>query len=308
MRKHSLVPNKGLSLSQAQSISNLCHQRSQEITTTLSVVNNHSEKVEHNGEKLVTLQGNAMPTNVVDLLKEKSQLHACQAFLMENIKAKKTMLDDFKNREADTSMVLFPEDPDYVSLVDKTLNVEEESFGWGELNESEYNEYLEAEAYASHIGQFIHKRSILEKLRNELPNIPAIDWMELKSGEKTPVFITKHHTSEQLFKLHEELANHHRQYEQRVNYFKAKVKNLTTQENARIAKHNADIQNEATKLNNELAASYEEVLRLANNEVNKIRGEFEKTRQESIKETANLRINVDSRFQETVDKYLKSLT
>jgi len=308
MRKHSLVPNKGLSLSQAQSISNLCNQRSQEITTTLSIVNNHSEKVNHEGKDLVTLQGNAMPDNVVELLMEKSKLHACQAFLMENIKSKDSMLDDLKMDDADISMVTFPKKPDYKSLVDGSLEVVNEDFGWEELTQTEYNEYLEAEAYASHIGQFIHKRSVLSNLRNNLPTIPAIDWMELKSGEKTPVFITVHHTPEQLFKLHEDLSNHHRQYEQRVNYFKAKVKNLTTQENARIAKHNADVLNEATKVNNGLLAIYERELKSANDEVNKINADFEKTRQESIKETATLRINVDSRFQETVDRFLKNLT
>jgi hypothetical protein len=48
--------------------------------------------------------------------------------------------------------------------------------------------------------------------------------MNIKDGEKTPVEIKIHHNSEDLLKIHEELAALHRQYEQRVNYFKAKVK------------------------------------------------------------------------------------
>ncbi len=48
----------------------------------------------------------------------------------------------------------------------------------------------------------------------------------------------------------EELAAKHREFEQRVNYFKAMVKNLVTTRNAQIAKHNADIQNAAAKTNN----------------------------------------------------------
>ena len=42
MGKHSLS-SKGLSLSQAQSISNLCNQRSREITSKLNIVNNFSK-------------------------------------------------------------------------------------------------------------------------------------------------------------------------------------------------------------------------------------------------------------------------
>jgi hypothetical protein len=45
MMKNSLAPNKGLSLSQAQSISNLCNQRAREISAQLSGVNNYSKSV-----------------------------------------------------------------------------------------------------------------------------------------------------------------------------------------------------------------------------------------------------------------------
>jgi hypothetical protein len=45
MAKHSLSA-KGLSLSQAQSISNMCNQRVREINNKLSVVNNASKTLE----------------------------------------------------------------------------------------------------------------------------------------------------------------------------------------------------------------------------------------------------------------------
>jgi len=307
MKKNSLTPNKGLSLSQAQSISNLCNQRAIEITGELSYVNNYSKKVYVQGDWKILQSAKPLPSNIVDLLKEKAALHACQAFLMENIKAKDAMLKAARTAKADLSEVQYPEKPAFVDVLKDSLAEVGEEWGWEQLSASELNEYLQAEAFAAHVGQFIHKDGILTHLRAELPEIPEIEWMTIKDGEKTPVTITKHHNSADLLKTHEELAALHREYEQRVNYFKAKVKNLVTKENARVAKHNADLQNAAAKTNNELQVVYETRMKAANEQANDIRAEFEKTRQANIAEIAAMRISVDARFQPTVVKFLTKL-
>lgn len=310
MKKNSLTPNKGLSLSQAQSISNLCNQRAREITADITGINNFSKTVDTGRKTLTIVNGKVMPANIIELLKEKAELHACQAFLMENIKAKDALLNDAKRMQPDYSGIEQPKRPlaELMDVRNKLLDEVGEEFGWSQLSVSEYNEYLEAEAYASHIGQFIHKDGILDRLRNELPLIPPVEWMTIKDGEKTPVEIKVHHTSENLLKIHEDLAALHRQYEQRVNYFKAKVKNLTTEENARIAKINADMQNEAEAINNRLNSEYDTVFKAYSEKIKSIKAEFENVRQAKIKEIATMRIQVDSRFQKTIDTFLKQLT
>ena len=110
MKKNSLTPNNGLSLSQAQSISNLCYQRAIEINNLLASINNASKSVEIDGKEHIIVKGRELPSNIVDLLIEKGDLHACQGFLMENIKAKDDMLNEAKNMTADLSQVKFPED------------------------------------------------------------------------------------------------------------------------------------------------------------------------------------------------------
>lgn len=310
MKKNSLTPNKGLSLSQAQSISNLCNQRAREIAQKLMGVNNYSKTVAV-GDKTHTLQaGVPLPTNVVFLLKERAELHACQAFLMENIKAKDAMLNETKREQPDFSGITVPKRPvaELMDIKNKLLNEVTEDWGWEQLTATELNEYFEAEAFASHIGQFIHRDGILDHLRNELPNVPPIEWMTIKDGEKTPVEIKPHHTSEQLLSVHEELAALHRQYEQRVNYFKAKVKNLTTAENARIAKVNADLQNEAEAFNNKLNAEYDTAFKAYTEKTKSVKAEFEKTRQAKIAEIAAMRIQIDPRFQKTIDTFLKQIS
>ena len=294
----------GLSLSQAQSISNLCFQRTQDINSTLSVINNAEKTLKIGNETYVETVGNKMPANVVDLLLEKALLHATQAFLMENIKAKDSLLKELKDKYFISPLT----EPDFPIIESITLiPLVNEKWGWDQLSLSEYNEYLEAEAYAAHIGQFIHKDCKLDILRKELSTIKTLEWMTVKDGEKTPLKVSVHHNQAQLLDIHNNLAALHRKYEQRVNYFKAKVKNLVTEENARISKVNADEQAIVSHSNRKKEDTFSELLRVYRDENLRLVQDFEKTRQEDIQKVAGLRITVDTRFQPTVDKYLKEL-
>lgn len=307
MKKNNLVPNKGLSISQAQSISNLCNQRASEITKKLMGVNNYSKFIHINGKNRNIKIGVPIPQNTVDLLNEKSRLFACQAFLMENIKAKSFLLEKVKNESPDFSSVTMPKEPLFIDSYEYFETNVDEQWGWDQLTSSEINEYYEAEAYAAHIGQFIHNDSILNNLRKELNNIPSIEWITIKDGEKTPVDIHVHHSSEELLELHEKLARIHRKYEQRVNYFKAKVKNLVTSENSRIASLNNNINNEINTNNDLLRNEYNDKYSKAIDLKRKIQTEFEKKRQEKISNIASMRIDVDPRFQPVIDMFLNEL-
>jgi len=301
--KNSLS-TKGLSMSQAQSISNLCNQRSKDITAKLADINNVSKVLKIGEETYTETQANPIPVNVVELLTEKARLSATQAFLMENIKAKDSLIKDVQFEDFDYT-ILAPERP---KTVTKQLpSLVDEEWGWSQLTTAEYNEYLEAEAYASHIGQFIHKGGKLDKLRSELPTIKTLEFMEIEVGKKTPMKVSIHHTSEGLLAIHEELAGLHRNYEQKVNYFKAKVKNSVTTENARIANERAQIQAELNEINGKQDADYNTGLEKWRADFRKASNEFEAKRQERIKEAANMKIDIDSRFQPVVDMFLKQL-
>jgi hypothetical protein len=299
--KNNSLSETGLSLSQAQSISNMCNQRTREISAALQRVNNASKEFSLDGKQYVETPGNPLPSNVVELIKEKSRLHALQAFLMENIKAKDTLLRSKQNELFEYS-VESPKMPtrnefDATSLVD-------ESFGWDQLTVAEINEFYEAESFAAHIGQFIHKGGKLDELRNNLPYIKTLDWIEIEKDKKTPVEVKIHHTSDALLALHEDLAALHRSYEQRVNYFKAKVKNIVTNENARISKENAIKQDEINKANALIAEEYHTKFKAYQAEYQKCLHEFESNRQQAIEKIAQLRIAIDTRFQSLVDELL----
>lgn len=289
-------------MSQAQSISNLCNQNALEIERELNSYNNCSRSINVNGQVYETQEGIPVPGDILEKLKNKGDLHACQAFLMEAIKGKDNEIERIRDTRPDFSHLIAPERPvvpDYDVLYDVS-----ESWGWAQLTDSEYSEYLQAEAMASHLGQFIHKNGKLTQLRKELPTIPTIEWFEVEAGKKSPVKITKHHVSGGLLGIHEGIADEHRKYEQRVNYFKAKVKNLVSDMNAHVQKVNADKAAEFLKLEKELMEKYKADYEAYQGEILRLTMIFNSQRELAIKETASLRISVDPRFQHVIDLFI----
>ena len=304
--KNSLAKS-GLSLSQASSISNMCFQRAQEIDRKIRGVNNFSKTIKISGEVYTETAGKEIPANIVELLLEKSKLHACQAFLMENIKLKDSMLLNLKNKRF-VPEINSPEEPNYVSakLQIPIEGSKEQVAAWAreQLSIAEICEFLEEETYAAHLGQFIHKEGPLSSLREELPNIKGLDWKEVEVGKKTPMIVKVHHTSEQLLTLHEKLALMHREHEMKVNRLKAKMTNLVTEENARVASENGKEEARVNKINSDLRKEYELAYKTYTGEIQKAKQDFENQRQLEIQTTAALRISVDKRFQEVVDLYM----
>jgi hypothetical protein len=302
--KNSLS-TKGLSMSQAQSISNLCNQRSKDITASLADINNVEKTLTIGEETYIETQGNPIPANVVELLTAKARLSATQAFLMENIKAKDELINKIKY-EGFIYDVEAPVRPQVISEVIPTEVAE--NFGMDQMTAAEYNEYLEAEAYASHIGQFIHKGGKLDRLRAELPTIKTLEFMDnIEAGKRTPLKISVHHTPAQLLTIHEELAALHRGYEQKVNYFKSKAKNAVTTENARIQKERGEIQARVNQQNSDLSNAYKLAYEQWTAEQRKAQHEFEEKRQGRIQDAVNLKIEVAERFQGVVDEFLNQL-
>lgn len=295
MRRY--LNTKGLSLSQAQSMSNLCNQRCIEIDKKIENINNFSSSVVIEGIKYTNVKAYEIPDNIRDLLLEKSKYHALQAFLMECIRAKDEWLREIDRKVFVTDL----EKPRIESVDSPELETEvDEDWGWKQLSASEIAEYLEVEAYASHIGKFIHKSGKLTNLRNELPKLQELQFMKV-DDKSIPVKISIHHTDEKLMDIYEILSQDHRKYEQRVNYFKAKVKNLVSQKNS-------EINNKNGKLISEYNSKKEAAQNKFNKEYNEYASEYRiqenKFNDDKIKlrqKVAAFRIEVQPRFQETVD-------
>ncbi len=301
--KNSLS-KKGLSMSEAQSISNICYQKALDIASELSIINNYSRTIIIDGTSYEETKGNKMPSNIVDLILLKSKYHATQAFLMENIKAKDSLLSSLKSEALEYNI---PRPVMGASVPANTLSEVGDDWGRNQLTLDEVNEFLAVEATAAHIGQFIHSKSLLDNLRKQLPTIKSIEWMEIETGKKKPIKVEVHHTPEQLSKVYEEFSGLHREAEQKVNFYKAKIKNLITAENARIAELNGVEISRVNALNSVIREEFITANNTWQAEYVVAQNKFEESRKKRILEAAALKIKTAPQFQETVDEILKTL-
>jgi hypothetical protein len=81
----------------------------------------------------------------------------------------------------------------------------------------------------------------LEKLRNELPTMKTLEWIKVRKGDDSIKGDSTPHAGA-VVGLTRNLGWRAPRYEQKVNYIKAKIKNMVTVENARISKENAKAQ------------------------------------------------------------------
>ena len=301
--KNSLS-KKGLSMSEAASISNICNQKALDIANKLIVVNNYSRTIKIDGIDYIEKEGNELPSDVVALILLKAKYHGTQAFLMENVKAKDALLSSLKN-ESFIYNVAAPE----AGRIEQANLIPEVGDAWAreQLTLEEVNDYLSNETVAAHVGQFIHNRSILDSLRKELPTLKKLEWIEVEQGKKTPVVVKTHHTQEQLSKLHEEFSGIHIEAEQKVNFIKAKMKNLITAENARIAELNAAELTRVNSINADIREAYTSASKLWREAHKVAEADFEVVRNKKIQEASALKIKTAPQFQDTVDEILNLL-
>lgn len=296
MRKNSLSTN-GLSMTQAQTISNLINQEVMEIKNKYIHANLFSKRVTIAERDYVQTPARPLPKNIVSLVIQVGLLSGAQAFLMENIKAKQTLLEEQQSSTYEETA--FPEQ-EKANLL-PTVN---EDWAWGQLSLHEVNNYLQDEALAAHIGLFVHNRGVLDTLRKTLPTVEHLSFIKRQVAhgvEEIPLTITFHHTSEELFEYHNQLVAKHRECEQRVNYIKAKIKNLVTDENARI---NGENSKEITRVNVENSRRIE----AWRNENKEMLHKFEAKKLAKIREIAATRIAVPDIFKNIIDEFMDRLS
>lgn len=301
--KKFLTTGEGLSMSQAQSISNLVYQESREIDSKLKAINNCSKVVDIEGKSYTKIRGNKIPENVVALITKKGELHALQAYLMSALKAKEALLEEVKSKQFVYDVPLpefdYSEKMEYIPA--ESVSME---YGWDSLTEEELLEFTIAEAMAAHIGKFIHENGILTKLREELPTLENLEFISIKVGEQIPLTVNIHHTSEQLFEIHKNLAEKHREFESKVNYYKAKVRNLVNDKNMEIAAANSVHANTVKAFNAALQEKYVNSMNKYNLEKAQELSLFQKHNLQLKAQYASLKIIIPDYFRKPISEYV----
>lgn len=299
MEKHFLSKT-GLSITQAQSISNLCNQYCVEIDNVLQNINIISKEFTFNQENFIEQKANEIPANLVELLNKKGEYVSLQAFLMENIKLKDYLLE-----QADNKYFHFNEDapvqPRFVEPKASPRITEVE------LSEEDRIDYLIQESFASQIGKFIHKGEKLDMLRKEASNTPLVEWKKIDSNITIPVKNTIHTTPEELFKIHLQLVEIHRVHAQKLNYYKAKIKNQLSDLNEEIVRKNAEEYDKASSKYQKELQEYNEELRKYEERYHKALFAFQEEKEKEMKRIASLRIRIPEIFKPLVDTLLKKV-
>jgi hypothetical protein len=223
---------------------------------------------------------------------------------MEGIKAKDELIRGLRSAAFDYD-VPQPERP-----ILAPMEVEKEYYEQDvldTLSRENVHEYLYNEAIAATIGKFIHQGGKLASLRDQLSTIPPTKWHSIVKDETTPVKVVKHHTQEDLSKLHEQLAGLHRDAEKRVNYYKALILNNLADMNASEAKRVSLINSKIQKENNDMNQSYLNKYADWSMNLKIARDKFEAERENQIKEASQLRILVPADLQPLVDEFMSKL-
>ena len=299
MEKHFLSKT-GLSITQAQSISNLCNQYCVEIDNVLQNINIISKEFTFNQEHFIEQKANKIPENLIELLNKKGEYASLQAFLMENIKLKDYLLEQAEN----TYFHFKEESPVKPKFVDPKTSPRITEV---QLSEEDRIDYLIQESFASQIGKFIHKGEKLDTLRKEASNTPLVEWKKIDSNITIPVKNTIHTTPEELFKIHLQLVEIHRVHSQKLNYYKAKIKNQLADLNEENVKKNAEEYQKASSKYEKELQEYNEELRKYGERYHKALYTFQEEKEKEMKRIASLRIRIPEIFKPLVDTLLKKV-
>lgn len=268
----------GITSSEANYICERIKETLKPIQDELSFLETHTSSLD--GEKLDDFK---RVENIDEKLKHIGELYAISAFFRTAIKEKERRIKYINDKIRE---IRYYEDK-YLADVDlkeleKIHKVEMDDYLLT-LPLADVISYKTAEARASHIGKFIHN---FDEIRHKLTKQEKISLKQV--GEQV---FKIHHTPlyelDELQQTQNQLLAEHRDYENTVNFYKAKFREFENQAQVR----------------------YEEELNKRQNERNAILNERVKAKTEQFTavkaQIANFKIIVPNEFKETIDELLK---
>lgn len=274
------LDTKGLTTAEANYTANiikeLCERISNEIkqlTLFKGTLNFQGKQTEYN--KVYKVE------NLEEKCLEEGNLYALSAWLREAIKAKEALLKQVENDNFDISLLNEVNYGKAISL----LTEDEVKYS---LPINELAEYLAYEAKAAHIGKKVHPNGIFEQWFNMIKNTPKVQINEI--NKDYIVEFDQVVDEKDLYQVYFTLQKEYREAEQKVNYYKAKVKNLLNEKNQEINQKNRALQD---KLSQDLEIQNSKNLALQA-EINNLRGQ-------KLKEVSELKIIIPNELQKTLD-------
>lgn len=223
---------KGLSQTEAGHQCNILNAKVAQVERSIQMTGAFKETLVYEGQSIPVND----PTKIEDFLtiaKKKGEYHSLSAWLAEGIKAKEDVLnmvkynwpvyDFFLPGEALREVTIdYPVQKTIVAKVFTDVDVINECYGIADRQE-----YLQAEAMASHIGKLIHKDKKLDLIIKDLSSSNRLSYKTLpgSTDRKTyPVKLEPVYAPSELDAQYMLLQAEHREWEKKVNAHKAFIK------------------------------------------------------------------------------------
>jgi hypothetical protein len=296
-QKHNLVffAKEGISSSHANHISNLLKEQNTIISKRLSGARAFNYNVVLDGKPhWVTT---STQVEVDDWTKE-GRYFALSAWLKEAIKAKTTLLEFYRTCDASeflTDEEKIPEFTETAPVFNKPLGVKAwtETDAVGELSIAERAEYYALEAQASHIGKYIHTGGVMSNIKNDLAGGPVVGFHKiLQNGQQTeiPMFAKSNFDQDRINKEYFDLQAKHREYESKLNSYKARIQNRVTEKNAELQREFTLASVKASNEFDTISREYNMRFQKYQNELESLNSVLQTRRLEKIREVSAYKI------------------
>lgn len=246
----------GISSSQANHVCNLVKEHNKVVAAELDQAAAYSETMAY-GNQTIFLK-NPATVDFAKLAVKEGELYALSAWLREAIKARETLLTYYRNCPITVFAEFYswpngeaPAVPrqNAVPVPVKATEADIlETFSIKDLSE-----YWALEAKAAHIGKRIHKGGIIAQVREDLiadkQKITSFQKVDDKSYVVTYAPLYSLNQTNQVFN---DLQKLHREYESRLNWYKARIQNGISELDAeRQGKYKAELDKEAARYREE---------------------------------------------------------
>jgi hypothetical protein len=294
---HNLVffDKDGISSSHANHVCNLLKEQNTLISKRLANVKAFNYHVIING---LDHKVSSSPSVVKGDWEKEGRYYALSSWLKESIKAKNNLLEFY--RTCDASEFLEGEEtiPEFnevapARILPPRILAWTENDAIGELSVAERAEYYSLEAYAAHIGKYIHTGGVFSNVKNDLAGGPVIGFHKIvQNGQPTdiPMYSDANFNESEVNKEYFELQAKHREYESKLNSYKARLQNQVTEKNAEFQKQytleSVKSSNEIDSLTREYNARYQKF----QNELETLNSVLQTRRLEKIREVSAYKI------------------
>lgn len=276
-----IFDTKGLTSSEANHITNITKELVKDLNVTGMALTTSS--VVRDGETLPLDENKKNPSWVQDIQKV-GKLYSLSAWLKSAIKLKEAMLRDVDYRQFKTTVP----DPELEEL--KVIPDTSFEKYLASLTIKERNEYLTAEAVATHVGKFVHN---FDEVRSKVEDFTPTSFQRV-GNETLTVKSERLYTKDELFKGFFELQKEHREAEQKVNLYKSRHKSWAKEIEDEVAAENSAIQDR-----NHLKKKEKFI------EVTKERTQFEAQNREDKQTISTFKIVIPHDLQPVLDEVLE---